>query len=130
MDHTDRIDERAIELIAARVVGALKEDLAEIATGLGTKHGDESPLTVNDVAKRLCVSRSTVYAHWREWGGYKLGDSAKAPIRFGRTELEIGRAADQSTESPPLKDKPPRRRRRRQLILDAPRFDEPVEDLG
>jgi transposase-like protein len=129
MTPPDSIDERTIELIANRVAAALKEELVEIAAQLVARDGAEGTLTVDDVAERFGVARSTVYAHWQEWGGYKLGDSAKAPIRFGRADLAIGRSAKQLTEPPPAKRSPPRRRRRRELISDAPRFDLRAEEL-
>ena len=65
------------------------------------------------MAERFGVARSTVYAHWQEWGGYKLGESAKAPIRFARADLALGRSAKQPTDPPPTKRRPTRRRRRR-----------------
>ena len=128
MNQIGTIDERAIELIAARVANALKEELAEIARGLGTRNGEESALTVNDVATRFCVSRSTVYAHWREWGGYRLGEGATAPIRFEGSRLPATQDTNQPT--PPLPPKRPRRRRRRRdLISDAPRLEQSTEVL-
>jgi hypothetical protein len=128
MNQIDTIDERAIELIAARVANALKEELAEIARGFGTRNGEESALTVNDVATRFCVSRSTVYAHWREWGGYRLGEGATAPIRFEGSRLPASHDTNQPT--PPLPPKRPRRaRRRRDLISDAPRLEQSTEVL-
>jgi hypothetical protein len=39
-------------------------------------------LTVGEVAERFGVARSTVYEHWEDWGGFKLGKSETAPIRF------------------------------------------------
>lgn len=129
MTPPDSIDDRTIELIANRVAAALKEELSEIAAQLAGRNDAESTLTVDDVAERFGVARSTVYAHWQEWGGYKLGDSPKAPIRFAPAELAVGRSDNQPTEPPPTKRSPTRRRRRRELISDAPRFDQPVEDL-
>jgi hypothetical protein len=77
-----KIDEPTIELIAARVAMQLREELQAIAAELAHRHSSERPLTVEDVAERFGVARSTVYAHWREWGGYRLGNGAKSPIRF------------------------------------------------
>ena len=128
MNQIDTIDERAIELIAVRVANALKEELAEIARGFGTRNAEESALTVNDVAARFCVSRSTVYAHWREWGGYRLGEGATAPIRFEGSRLPASHDTHQPTQ--PLPPKRPRRgRRRRDLISDAPRLEQSTEVL-
>jgi transposase-like protein len=77
-----RIDEATIELIAARVAMQLREELEAIAADLVETRAHDRPLSVDDVAERFGVARSTVYAHWQEWGGYKLGDGQKAPIRF------------------------------------------------
>jgi transposase-like protein len=129
MTPPDGIDDHTIELIANRVAAALKEELLEIVAELAARDGARSTLTVGEVAERFGVARSTVYAHWQEWGGYKLGESAKAPIRFGTAELAVGRSAKQPSDRPPAKSSPTRRRRRRDLIVDAPRFDEPVEDV-
>jgi hypothetical protein len=87
MTVSDGIDERTIELIACRVARVLRDELAEIAAGLGQKSVAKPALTVEDVAALLDVSRSTVYAHWREWGGYKLSDGEKAAIRFSASGL-------------------------------------------
>ena len=125
----DSIDERTIELIANRVAAVLREELAEIAAQLVTRDDARGTLTVDEVAERFGVARSTVYAHWQEWGGYKLGDSAKAPIRFATTELTIG-PAKQPTHAPSPTPKPTRRRRRRTLISDAPRLDLRPEELS
>jgi hypothetical protein len=70
-------------------------------------HDGSEPLTVGEVAEGFGVARSTVYAHWREWAGYKLGASAKAPIRFEGTDLPMPPAA-----APPLDTQPAARRRR------------------
>jgi transposase-like protein len=86
----ERIDERTIELIAASVATHLRAELEAIADGLAQTRAGSRPLTVDDVAERFGVARSTVYAHWREWGGYKLGDGQKAPIRFAPSELPAG----------------------------------------
>jgi transposase-like protein len=121
----DTGNEQTIELIAERVIAALREDLETIATKLSATPNPTEQLTVGQVARRLGVARSTVYAHWREWGGYKLGRGEKAPIRFDSTALPIVR--------PSLAPHPPlavefsptparRRRRRRDLIVAAPRL--------
>jgi transposase-like protein len=129
MSFPDSIDERTIDLIANRVAEMLREELEAIAAQLAARDDHGSALTVEDVAERFGVARSTVYAHWQEWGGYKLGESTTAPIRFGPAVLAIGRPAKQPTETPRTKRTPRRGRRRRELISDAPRFD-PQEELG
>jgi transposase-like protein len=130
MTPPDGIDEHTIELIANRVAAALREELAEIAAQLAARDDAQTTLSVDDVAERFGIARSTVYAHWQEWGGYKLGESAKAPIRFGRADLALGRSAKQPTDPPPTKRRPTRRRRRGELITDAPRLDLRPEELG
>ncbi|MGH3609406.1 MAG: helix-turn-helix domain-containing protein [Pseudonocardiaceae bacterium] len=116
-----RIDEQTMELIAAHITAALREDLEAILAELGQSIAHAPALTVDQVARRLGVSRSTVYTHWREWGGYKLGNSEKAPIRFDGNHLPL------TPHSPPeprtaASPGPRPRRRRRELITDAPRF--------
>lgn len=49
--------------------------------------GDSSALTVKEVAERLGVNPSFVYANARELGGYKLSDSPRARWRFDATRL-------------------------------------------
>ena len=128
MTNTPDIDDETISLITERVVAALRDELEAIAIGLLADNGSQ-PLTVGEVAERFGVARSTVYAHWREWGGYKLGNGAKAPIRFEGPALPAATPTTQSTDEKPGQHQP-RRRRRRELLSDAPRFEQPVEDLG
>jgi transposase-like protein len=123
----ESIDQRTIELIASRVVEALREELAVIAAQLAAHDDPESALTVGDVAERFGVARSTVYAHWQEWGGFKLGESPTAPIRFQGADLPT-RPEKQPAEEP-VPSRPARRRPRRQLISGAPRLELRPEDL-
>jgi DNA-binding transcriptional ArsR family regulator len=127
MTQAPAIDDQTIALITERVVAALREELEAIAMNLLADNRSQ-PLTVGEVAERFGVARSTVYAHWREWGGYKLSESAKAPIRFEGTQLPTTHPANKPAE-PQSDPHRQRRRRRRELISDAPRFDQPLEDL-
>jgi transposase-like protein len=111
---TLEIDEHTIEAIASRVTAALREELEELVARLAAANGHHRPLTVEQVAERFDVARSTVYAHWREWGGYKLGDGEKAPIRFDGSALPKLRPADGDGA-------PQRRRPRRSLLSDNPK---------
>lgn len=83
------IDEHTIELIAARVTESLRATLEAVVAELASTNGPQRPLTVEEVADRFGVARSTVYAHWREWGGYKLGEGDRAPIRFEESSLRV-----------------------------------------
>lgn len=126
------VNERTIELIAERVVAALREHLETIAAELSPPAQPNEQLTVGQVARRLGVARSTVYAHWREWGGYKLGPGGKAPIRFDSGALPIARP--KSEPRPPLVVEPVsrparRKRRRRDLLVDAPRLARPLDGI-
>jgi hypothetical protein len=120
------IDERTIERIAERVAGVLRQELEEIAAQLISGAGADGALTVEDVANRFGVARSTVYAHWREWGGYKLTQSDKAPIRFDGAQLPTRPPAERngSATTPTRK-----RRKRRDLVADAPRFEQPLTEF-
>lgn len=128
MTPTPDIDEQTVALITERVVAALRAELEAIAISLLAESGSQ-PLTVGEVAERFGVARSTVYAHWREWGGYKLSASAKAPIRFAGTDLPMPATAKPPPDTQPAAQ-PRRPRRRRELISDQPRFDPQVEELG
>ena len=130
MTRAHEINDETIALITERVVAALRDELEAIAMSLVThQNGGSQPLTVGEVAERFGVARSTVYAHWREWGGYKLGDSAKAPIRFEGAGLPMSSTAKQPPDTQPAPQRR-RRRRRRELISDQPRFDPRFEELG
>ena len=133
MNEADGIDERAIGLIASRVADALREELEAIAAELATGHSDEPILTVVDVAERLGVARSTVYTHWREWGGYKLGTGQKTAIRFPANMLPsraykpsqaLGDRASRATTPRRL------RSRRRQVLRGSPRLPVDLGDAG
>jgi hypothetical protein len=127
------VDERTVELIATRVTVALREDIEALLAAFDPpKHHTTTPsLTVEQLAARLGVARSTVYAHWREWGGYKLGAGQKAPIRFDQdhapsTDTDaIGETARKNGAGCVTR----RRRRRDELISDAPRWPHPLDDL-
>jgi transposase-like protein len=127
------VDEQTIELIAQRVIAAIRDDLDAIAAGLSTSPQATEQLTVGQVARQLGVARSTVYAHWREWGGYKLGASDKAPIRFDRTTLPILAPGSSPHQPPPAKPTQKRRhknRPRRDLLADAPRVVRPLDGIA
>jgi hypothetical protein len=125
------VNERTIDLIADRVIAALREDLEAITTELSAA---PQQLTVEQVAQRLGVARSTVYAHWRDWGGYKLGASAKAPIRFDSEALPIVRPPSAPAQPADLGRSPQRRSRRRQrrgdLLVDAPRLVQQLDGVA
>ena len=118
MSQSNSIDEHAIELIARRVANALKDQLVEIAAGLGERSVTESTLTVDDVAERFSVSRSTVYAHWREWGGFKLGAGDKSAIRFRPSSLPTRQSkASQPVRTSNARPSRSRRARRASVVL-------------
>lgn len=129
-------DRAAVDMIAARVVEALHADLESLINAADIPGASPSGLTVDQVAKRLGVARSTVYAHWREWGGYKLGRGLKAPVRFDPDQLPSAKKVTVTTpqsDSPPASSPPRARRperRRRELIVDAPRLLSPLDDLA
>ena len=125
------IDDQLIELIAGRVADMLQDNLAAIAAELAAPSARQPQLTVGQVAQRLGVTRSTVYAHWREWGGYKLGSGPKAPIRFDGATLPIDHPATPARRpDPPVSSTRPagqrHRRPRRDLLKDAPRLTAPL----
>jgi hypothetical protein len=124
VSYVENIDEHTIALIASRVATAIRGELEAIAAELGTRNGADPVLTVDDVAARLGVARSTVYAHWREWGGYKLGTGEKAALRFHPSGLPE-QASTQSWPAgpdPDDPDPPPRAGRPRAVIRGEPRL--------
>jgi transposase-like protein len=128
IDDVSALDEQIISRVAERIAKALIDDLETVTAKL-TPPAQNEQLTVEQVAKRLGVARSTVYSHWREWGGYKLGAGPKAPIRFDSSTLTPTKARPKPTGTAAAKPpaRPTRRRgRRSDLLLDAPRFVQPI----
>jgi len=124
------LDDRALETVAALVTASLRNELQALSDALARAAASPT-LTVEQVALRLGVSRSTVYAHWREWGGYKLGASERAPIRFDSATLPAASVARASRELPVARARTrTHRRRRRDLITDAPRLAGLVAEMG
>lgn len=122
-DLVDEIARRLAERVLAR--------LETVAGGSNARNTTRGHLTVDKVAAQLGVARSTVYAHWREWGGFKLGTGLKAPIRFNAATLPGNSALRRESEAPaPAKPTAPstktRRKRRADLLTDAPRFGDRV----
>jgi transposase-like protein len=127
-DLHSELDERAIGQIADRVIAALREDLRAIAAHLLDESVSADQLTVDQVARRLGVARSTVYAHWRQWGGYKLGPGDKAPIRFDASRLAPGAPTTgrlQTTGTPSARRRTRKPRIRRDLVEPTPRLGAP-----
>jgi transposase-like protein len=125
-------DELLIEAIAARVAEALREELESLAAGLVARSSLDDQLTVEQVARRLGVARSTVYAHWREWGGYKLGSGRRAPIRFDRQVLptvEPRRSPNRPLTIERARSRRRAKRTRRDLLVDAPRLIQPIDAI-
>jgi transposase-like protein len=121
------LDDHALQTVAALVTESLRHELQALSGAL--RQASASPtLTVEQVALRLGVSRSTVYAHWREWGGYKLGASERAPIRFDASRLPHHDRAP--ADGRVQRANAPRRHRRRRLIADAPRMPRPPHDAS
>src|SRR5579884_3201943 len=108
-------------LITERVVAALRDELEALAAAM-TAANASRPLTVSQVAERMGVARSTVYAHWRQWGGYKLGPAERAPIRFDESDLPGASSVEGNPSRRNAASRPPRRQRsRRELLQDNPR---------
>jgi hypothetical protein len=123
-------DDHTLGLIVSRVVIALRDELEAIVVELGRTSVGEPVLTVDDVAERLGVARSTVYAHWREWGGYKLGGGEKAAIRFSASALPTRSAQDPRNGSASKTTSHRSRSRRRPLLRAAPRLPVSLGDDG
>jgi hypothetical protein len=128
------LDSDAVEAIARRLTERVLARLESGAANRGDHGAADAHLTVGQVAERLGVARSTVYAHWREWGGFKLGNGVKAPIRFDVTTLPGTHNVDRTRDGrdrtvsvrPPVPALARRRKRRRDLLTDAPRFGNPI----
>jgi hypothetical protein len=132
--HEASADDQAIALIAEQVIGALRDDLELIVAELSTPTTNSERLTVGQVAHRLGVARSTVYAHWREWGGYKIGGGPKARIRFDSSALPVGAPARKklhpAPDAQPIRKRPRRRPPRRDLLVAAPRLATPLDEVA
>jgi hypothetical protein len=109
----DPVDDAIVERIAGRVVDLLRAEIETLIGEVVQTNATAGPLTVDQVANRFGVARSTVYAHWREWGGYKLGESPTAPIRFNDPPHRP------PTKSDAMPEPRSARRRRRRSVLDG-----------
>lgn len=116
------IDDRTIDLLAERLAAVLREELETFAARLAPTG---RALTVEQVAERFGVARSTVYAHWREWGGYKLGEAQNTAIRFPPHALPELSATSTGTQRP----KRARSRKRGAVLKGAPRFSSAIGEV-
>jgi hypothetical protein len=98
------------EAVAARVVELLERRERRRARGLAT---------ATEVAEELGVNKSWVYAHADELGAIRLGDGAKARLRF---DLEKVAHAIGATEAEPG-DRRPGRPRRHGLPTGVPHIE-------
>jgi len=74
------LDRQDIEALAVRVVELLRES--------DTQHKDESDLIdAAAVARRLGISRATVYAKANQLGAIRLGSGKRARLRFDPAHL-------------------------------------------
>jgi hypothetical protein len=64
---------QAVEQVAIRVAQLLAERGAQAEPEL---------IGAGELARKLKVERPWVYRHWRELGGFRLGEGPRAPLRF------------------------------------------------
>lgn len=109
--------------IAGLAIDLTDDQVADLRRQLGVGPPTETLLDAAAVAKRLGISRETVYARAVELGGQKIGNGPKAPWRFDPAKLSPA-SPEQQVSAP--KPKPQRRRRqpKRSGILEI-RGDSP-----
>jgi excisionase family DNA binding protein len=76
--------EQVVDRAARLIVDGLAQRLGEV----GASEPADRLLTAAEVAQRLGVARSMVYAHAHELGGVRVGDGPKARWRFNAAEVD------------------------------------------
>lgn len=108
-----QLDDRTIYAIARQVVEQLRATAGESTSS--------SLVDAAELARRMGVDRSYVYAHADELGAVRLGTGAKPRLRF---DVEVAKAAHgghAATPADPELDPPsPARARRRPRRVDRP----------
>lgn len=112
-------DELPAAWISPAFVDAIARRVLELGSdrAIGQAAGESALLTVAEVAARLNVSKSWVYAHKRDLGAIRLGTGPKARLRFDPravlSELQQRKASERSNPSGSIE---PRKRTRRRLV--------------
>jgi hypothetical protein len=108
------LDVASVDAIARRVVALLAEELSE--------HARRRPELIDavEVARRLGISRSTVYEKSDELGAIRLGAGPRARLRFdARFIAALGTPRIRSSAGTREVQRPRRKHRRRRASSDA-----------
>jgi predicted DNA-binding transcriptional regulator AlpA len=118
----DELADRVLERLAgcpSIFIDRIAERLAEhlvLDAGAGEARMGSGLIDAAEVARRLGVSRSTVYDHQQELGAELLGDGPRPRLRFDPARVEAYRArrsANAESNVPTVRSSPPRRARER-----------------
>jgi hypothetical protein len=71
-----------IEMLCSRFVDPWNPDLPRASLDRRAVHPPAELIDARELARRLGISRATVYANARRFGAIKLGDGPNAPLRF------------------------------------------------
>jgi hypothetical protein len=95
------LDLDLIEAIARRVAELLDEERR-------SGGGEVDLIDAATVARRLGISRATVYAKAEQLGAIRLGEGKRARLRFDPTRLPSELASNPTTRSRPRRRRSPR----------------------
>ena len=94
------VGEKEVEQIAARVVELLRRERRQVGEGL---------IDAAEAARRLGVSRRTVYEKAEELGAVRLGEGPRARLRFDPARLAAWLGAGELRREPVAEGLPIRR---------------------
>jgi hypothetical protein len=117
------------EMLCSRFVHPWAEERRPIARPVGAP---DELIGVAELARRLGVARSTVYAHSAAFGAFRLGFGPRAPLRFDYAAVlaALPTAGRRRVAPPPQGRRPTHTRAGNLLLEDLPGFTARESDLG
>ena len=106
-----------IEMLCSRFVDPWNPDATRADLDRRAVHPPAELIDARELARRLGIARSTVYANARRYGAIRLGDGRNSPLRFDYAAVLAGfpRVGEEPVELlVPSLDRP--------VIKGAPRF--------
>jgi hypothetical protein len=106
-----------VEMLCSRFVDRWNPDLPPTRSDRPSVYSPAELIDAAELARRLGVARSTVYANSRRYGAIRLGDSRNSPLRFDYAAVlaSLPRVGQEPVELlVPSLDRP--------IIKGAPRF--------